>query len=208
MVITGGGQPDDRSPATARERSAEHELIQRDNPDAIRHLADYRRGDQPNAVRNARPQPPGSDGDAYNGVFFRTWHQARSTASHHQARADAAAAALPAARAALQAAMRDADELRGELGRTYPWQRRRRAQLRELIGHARETAQDRRQTVNDLEATASWSRQLCHTAARVADLLHHQDQAAARPIPRVLSHPNDGCSAAQQGQQMQVPAAP
>jgi hypothetical protein len=120
-------------------------------------------------------QPAGGD-DLYSGPFLATGEQARKAAAWHQAQADAAEAALPAARAALHAVAVRLDALEDELARTPVWQNRERMRLREQIHEAENLAADHHQEICDLQDTSEWCALLRRLNTQAAEQLEHREQ--------------------------------
>jgi hypothetical protein len=120
-------------------------------------------------------QPAGGD-DLYSGPFLATGEQARKAAAWHQAQADAAEAALPAARAALHAVAVRLDALEDELARTPVWQNRERMRLREQIHEAENLAADHHQELCDLQDTSEWCALLRRLNTQAAEQLEHREQ--------------------------------
>jgi hypothetical protein len=118
------------------------DLYWRYNDAVYRLMADYQRSYNPDADEQARDLAVWDEVN-YDGPYYRTAQQAQEAIAYHKPQVDAAREALPAAKAAMQAAVEHRDNLRNQLARTRPWQRRKRARLREEVEQAEEVAEDR-----------------------------------------------------------------
>jgi len=178
----------DEGPSPVGSQPGEGGLARRYHRAVDRLMTDYQRSYDPDALGQAR-QPAIVGERSYSGPFYRTWQQAHAAIAYHKAQVEAAREALPAAEAALHAAVQNCDELRGEFARTHPWRRRKRAQLSQQVEQAEEAVENRLFELSCHQFIETWSAERYSHAAAVIDLLRRNaraEQAARGAVARSL----------------------
>ncbi len=140
-------------------------------------MADYQPSYEPGAAEDEWRLAPGGENDPYGGPFYQTAAEAAEAAGRHRADAWAAADGLERAIPLEQAARADLERLRGELRAARPWQRRRRAELREQIADADSRHEERSGDVERFLSVAEFSAGRYDDAAWVAGALRRSERA-------------------------------